>query len=124
VKKYFVHSLRKSSQIPKNSQTLDFDSYGRCKGSQSKSNPREIGCFPIQTHAAASIQPGYCTIRLFLFGWLKTQLERREYNREDELYEVVDEISTGLSIEMIETVFVDWMNRLQCLIDENGDYVS
>jgi hypothetical protein len=28
----------------------------------------------------------------FLFGWLKTQLERREYNGEDELDEVVDEI--------------------------------
>jgi hypothetical protein len=25
---------------------------------------------------------------------------------------------------MIETVFVDWMNRLQRLIDRNGDYVS
>jgi hypothetical protein len=60
----------------------------------------------------------------FLFGCLKTQLERREYNEEDELYEVVDEILTGLSIEMIETVFVDWMNRVQHLIDGNGDYVS
>jgi hypothetical protein len=33
-------------------------------------------------------------------------------------------ILTGLSIEMIETVFVDRMNRLQRLIDGNGDYVS
>jgi hypothetical protein len=68
--------------------------------------------------------PGYCTIRLFSFGWLKTQLERREYNGENELYEVVDDILTGLSIEMIETVFVDWMNRFQRFIDGNGDYIS
>jgi hypothetical protein len=61
---------------------------------------------------------------IFLFSWLKTQLERREYNGANELYEVVDEILTGLSIEVIEPVFVDWMNRLQCLIDGNGDYVS
>jgi hypothetical protein len=60
----------------------------------------------------------------FLFGWLKTQLERREYNGENELYEVVDEILTGISIEMIETVFVDWMNRVQRLIDGNSDDVS
>jgi hypothetical protein len=60
----------------------------------------------------------------FLCGRLKTQLERRGYNVEDELYEAVDEILTGLSIEMIETVFVDWMNRLQRLIDGNGDCVS
>jgi hypothetical protein len=47
-----------------------------------------------------------------LFGWLKTQLERREYNGEDELYEALDEILTGLSIETTGTVFVDWMDRL------------
>jgi hypothetical protein len=58
------------------------------------------------------------------FGWLKTQLGRREYNGKRELYEVVNEILTGLSIEMIEMVFVDWMNRLQRLINGNGDYVS
>jgi hypothetical protein len=55
-----------------------------------------------------------------LFCWLKIQLERSEYNGEDELYEVMDEISTGRSIEMIETVLLDWMNRLQCLIDGSG----
>jgi histone-lysine N-methyltransferase SETMAR len=60
----------------------------------------------------------------FLFGWRKTRLERREYNGEDALYEVLDEVLTGLSIEMIETVFVNWMNRLQCFVDGNGDYVS
>jgi hypothetical protein len=38
-----------------------------------------------------------------LFGLLITQLEWREYNGKDEVYEVVDEILTGLSIEMIET---------------------
>jgi hypothetical protein len=63
-------------------------------------------------------------LRLFLFRWLKTQPERREYNGKDELYEVVDEISTGLAIKMIKTVFIDWMNRLQSLIDGTGDYFS
>jgi hypothetical protein len=119
-----VHSLRKCNQIPRNSQILDFNSYGQCKDSHGKGNPREIGCFPIHKHAAAAVWPGYRSIRLFLFDWLKTQLERREYHGQDELYEVVNDILTGLSIEMIETVFVDWMNRLQRLIDGNGDSVS
>jgi hypothetical protein len=55
VKKCAVHLLRKCSQIPKNSQTLDFNSSGQCKRSHGKGNPREIGCFPIQTHAAATV---------------------------------------------------------------------
>jgi hypothetical protein len=75
-------------------------------------------------HATATVTHGHWTIRLFLCDWLKTQLEQREYNGENELYEVVDEILTGLSIEMIKTVFVDWMNRLQRLIDGSGDHVS
>jgi hypothetical protein len=55
---------------------------------------------------------------------VKNQLERREYDGEAELYEVMDESLTGLSIKMIETVFVGWMNRLQSLIDGNGYSVS
>jgi hypothetical protein len=59
----------------------------------------------------------------FLLGWAKTQPERRGENGEDELYEAVDEILPGLSIEMIQTVFVDW-NPRQRLIDGNGGYIS
>jgi hypothetical protein len=51
----------------KNSQTIDFDSSGEGKGSHGKGNPREIGCFPIHPHAAATMWPGYCTTRLFFF---------------------------------------------------------
>jgi hypothetical protein len=60
----------------------------------------------------------------FPSDWLRTQLERREYNGEKELYEAVDEILTGLSIKMIKTVFVGLMNRLERLIYGNGDHVS
>jgi hypothetical protein len=67
------------TKFQKPGETLDFDSYGQYKGSHGKGNPKEIGCFPIQTHAAATVWLGYCTIRLFLFGWLKTQFERREF---------------------------------------------
>jgi hypothetical protein len=81
-------------------------------------------CFPIQIYAGATINPGYCTVRLFLFGWLKRQLEWSEYNGENGLYETVNGILTGLLIEMIETVFINWVNRFQRLIDENGGYVS
>jgi hypothetical protein len=110
-----------TAKFQKNTQTLDFDSDVQCKGSHGKDNLRDIGCFPIQTHTTTTVLPGYCTIRFFLSGSLKTRIEWKESNEEDELYEVVDEILTGLSIE---TVFVEWMNRLQRLIDGNGDYVS
>jgi hypothetical protein len=86
--------------------------------------PKRNWTFPDSNARRSHRLPRILHIRLFLFGWLKTQPERTEYNGEDESYEVVDEILTGLSIEIIETVFVDWMNRLQRLIDGNSDYVS
>jgi hypothetical protein len=113
-----------AAQFQQNSQTIDFDSYGQRKGSHGKGNSGQTGCFPIQTHPITTVQPGYCTIRLFLFGWFKTQLERRGYDGEDGLYGVVDEILASPSIEMIKTVFGDWMDRLQRVIDGNGDYIS
>jgi hypothetical protein len=60
----------------------------------------------------------------FSFRLVETQLERREYNGEDELYEVLDGILTSLSIKMIKTLFVDWMNLLHRLVDGNGEYIS
>jgi hypothetical protein len=54
----------------------------------------------------------------------KRDRSQRRFKAHPELYEVVDEILTDLSIEMIETVFVDWMNRFQRAIDGNGDYIS
>jgi hypothetical protein len=38
----------------KNSQTLDFDSYGQCKCLHGKANPRKMGCFPIHMRAAVT----------------------------------------------------------------------
>jgi hypothetical protein len=58
------------------------------------------------------------------FGWRKTKLERREYNREDEVNEAEVEMLIDHLIELIETVFIDRMNRRQLLLDGNGDYVS
>jgi hypothetical protein len=63
--------------------------------------------------------PDIAPSNFFLFGWLKTQLEWREYNGEDELYEIVDEILIGLSIDLCR---LD--ESIPTLIDGNGDYVS
>jgi hypothetical protein len=64
---------QKYSQIPKNSQTLDFDSYGQCNGSHGTSSTREIGCFSIQIHPAATVEPEYCTIRILSFRLAENQ---------------------------------------------------
>jgi hypothetical protein len=98
--------------------------YGQCKGSHGKGNPKKLDVSWFKRTPEPPYSPDIAPSDFFIFGWLKTQLKRREYNGKDELYEVVDEILTSLSIEMIETVFIDWMNRIQRLIDGNGNHAS
>jgi hypothetical protein len=50
--------------------------------------------------------------------------DRRKYHGKGELHEMVDEILTSLSIEMIEIVSSDWMDRIQRVIDGNGEHVA
>jgi hypothetical protein len=61
-----------------------------------RATQEKFGCFPIQTHRTPQppYSPDITLSDFFLFGWLKTQLERREYNGEVELYDIVDEILT------------------------------
>jgi hypothetical protein len=51
----FSPVAQKMQPNSKKLQVLDFNSYGQCKGAHGKGNPREIGCFPIQTRAAATV---------------------------------------------------------------------
>jgi hypothetical protein len=122
MKKCSVHSLRTCSQIPKQTRKpftlihMDNTRVHIARTTQEKLDGSRVKRM-LQPPYSPDIAPSY------FFGWLKTQLERREYHGE-ELFEVLDETLTGLSIEMVETVFVDWTNRLQRLIDGNGDYIS
>jgi hypothetical protein len=47
-----------------------------------------------------------------------------EYYREDELYEGMDELLTGISVKMIGTVFGAWINRPHHVIGGNGEYIA
>jgi hypothetical protein len=49
----------------KNSQTLDFDLYGQCKGSHGKGSPREIGCFPFQKQPQPPYNPDIAPSNFF-----------------------------------------------------------
>jgi hypothetical protein len=93
------------------------------QGFTQQGQPKRIWLFP-DSNARRSHRIARILHHPIFFGWLKTHLERRGYYGENELYEAMDENLTGLSADMTETVFVDWMNRLQRLIDGNGDYVS
>jgi hypothetical protein len=123
--KCLVHSFRKYSQIPKPRKPLalihmDNARVHTARAAQEKLNVSRFKHMP-QPPYSPDIAPSDF---FFSVGW-KPSLKGE--NGEDELYELyelLNGILTDLSIEMIETIFLDWMNRLQRLIDGNGDYVS
>jgi hypothetical protein len=124
VKKWLVHSLRKCIQNPKNGKPLTLIHMDNARVHTARETQEKLDISRFKCTPQPPYSPDIALSDCFLFGWLKIQLERRGHNGEDELSEVVDEILTARSVEMTETVFVDWMNRLQRLIDGNGDYVS
>jgi hypothetical protein len=124
VKKGSVHSLRKCIQIPKTHKPLLLIHWDNARVHTARATQERLDVSRFKRTPQLPYSPGIAPSDFFLFGLLKTQLEQREYNGADELYEAVDDILTDLSIEMIETVFVHCMNRLQSLVDGNGDYVS
>jgi hypothetical protein len=59
----------------------------------------------------------------FLFGDLKMKLKGEEFEILEELQERVEELLGLINSELMERVSEHWIERLNQLIDTNGDYV-
>jgi hypothetical protein len=55
---------------------------------------------------------------------VKRALIGREISHEIDLHEVVTEILSGISHDELQGVFRSWVERVQAVIDANGDYLS
>jgi hypothetical protein len=55
---------------------------------------------------------------------VKNALIGREISDEIDLLEVVTEILSGISHDELQAVFRSWVERVQVVIDANGDYLS
>jgi hypothetical protein len=60
----------------------------------------------------------------YLFGKMKNTLIGGEIFDEIDLLEVVTEILSGISHHELRAVFRNWVERVQAVIDANGDYLS
>jgi transposase len=60
----------------------------------------------------------------YLFGKVKKALIGQEISDKIDLLEVVTEILTGISHDELQAVFRSWVERVQAVIDADGDYVS
>jgi hypothetical protein len=122
VKKYLVRLLRKCNQIAKTRKPLTLIHMDNVRVHIARSTQEKLDISRFKCTRQPPYSPDIAPSDFFV--WLETQLERREYDGENEFCEGVDEILISPSIKMIETLFVGWMNRLQSLIDRKDGYIS
>jgi uncharacterized membrane protein YsdA (DUF1294 family) len=56
--------------------------------------------------------PDICPSDFFLFGWSKEKLQQRQFRDPEQLFEAVDEFFGSFSVDMIEDVFRNRLDRL------------
>ena len=60
----------------------------------------------------------------YLFGYIKKMLQGHSYNTQDDLLSAIMEILNDISPDVLKNVFLHWHERLNKLIDKNGDYIE
>jgi hypothetical protein len=58
----------------------------------------------------------------FLFGYIKQKIIGQEFASPDDLFEAIREEFDGLSPSVLESVFEEWLIRLQTYLDNQSSY--
>jgi hypothetical protein len=58
----------------------------------------------------------------FLFGYIKERLKRMVFLSYEESLDAFSEVVTGIESETLTAVFEHWMERLEWVYKNNGDY--
>jgi hypothetical protein len=59
----------------------------------------------------------------FLFGYLKEHLRGYSFRNLDDLMDTVDDFLYGLSSDLLQRVFMNWVRRLDMVIRSGGEYL-
>ena len=59
----------------------------------------------------------------YLFGYLKEVLQGARFESPEELYSAINEILSEISPEILTSVFLKWEEKLQGVIEANGNYL-
>lgn len=68
--------------------------------------------------------PDIAASDFYLFGYLKNELEGEEFETADQLFDAIQKILSEISHDTLNKVFLEWMKRLQQVIDNNGNYIE
>jgi hypothetical protein len=66
--------------------------------------------------------PGLAPSDFFLFGYVKERLKGIVFPSYEELLDAIGEVVTGIESETLTAVFEHWMERLEWMSKNNGEY--
>ena len=58
----------------------------------------------------------------FLFGYLKDRLQGSQFETSHQLLEAITDIISSIPKETLNSVFEEWMDRLQFVVDNGGEF--
>ena len=74
-----------------------------------------------------AVQPPYspdiAPSDFYLFGYLKEVLKGQRFESPEELFSAIREILDAISPEILTSVFLKWEDKLQGVIEANGNYL-
>jgi hypothetical protein len=80
---------------------------------------KKMDCGSLPTHSTHLIlQPS----DFFMFSYVKEPLKGMMSLSDEELLDAINEVVTGIESETLTAVFEDWMERLEWVSTNNGDY--
>jgi hypothetical protein len=66
--------------------------------------------------------PDLAPSNFFLFGYAKERLKGMVFPSYEELVDAIGEVVTGSESDTLTAVFEHWMEKLECVSMNNGDY--
>jgi histone-lysine N-methyltransferase SETMAR len=58
----------------------------------------------------------------WLFGMLKGNMKDRAFQTVEEIFDVITLIWNGVRFEQLQSVFLNWIERLEWVISNGGEY--
>lgn len=83
----------------------------------------------METHGMKKVphpafSPDLAPSDFFLFGYVKKLLEGQSFATREELFSEVSQILYGISVEVLKRAFFNWKERLQNVIQMEGEYID
>jgi hypothetical protein len=82
----------------------------------------ELGNLKLDRVPHSPYSPDLSPCDFWLFGMLKQRIKDRAFAMIEEILNAVRDVWSGVTLEELQSVFLNWMERLEYVIEHEGEY--